>query len=232
MGRAKTVAILQSNYIPWKGYFDIMRSVDEFVLLDDVQYTRHDWRNRNLIKTPEGTTFLTIPVITKGLPEQKINECRVTDDNWRSRHWDAIRENYQDAPFFGTYAPQLEALYLSDREKNLSRINFSFLSGLCGMLDIATPLTWSTQYPTATEKTERLIAICQAAGATRYLSGPSAKAYINETRMQEAGIAVTYVNYGGYPVYPQLHGAFQHCVSVIDLILNTGPAATQHMKRF
>ena len=107
----KKVAILQSNYIPWKGYFDIINLVDEFILYDDMQYTRRDWRNRNQIKTVDGVKWLTIPVDTKGKFFQKINETKVSDHKWAEAHWKAICLNYAKAPYFKTYEPLFEELY-------------------------------------------------------------------------------------------------------------------------
>lgn len=96
----KKVAILQSNYIPWKGYFDIINMVDEFILYDDMQYTRRDWRNRNKIMTPTGLIWLTIPVENKGKFYQKINETKVLDHEWVDKHWRSIQYNYAKTEYF------------------------------------------------------------------------------------------------------------------------------------
>lgn len=109
----KKVAILQSNYIPWKGYFDLIGAVDEFILYDDMQYTRRDWRNRNQIKTPQGVQWLTVPVRVKGKYEQKIRDTEIDGSDWAVAHWKALVQNYARAPHFAEIAAWLEPLYLS-----------------------------------------------------------------------------------------------------------------------
>ena len=227
----KRVAIIQSSYIPWKGYFDIIRSVDEFVFLDDAQFTRRDWRNRNRIKTAAGTQWLTIPVESKGRFEQAIDETTIAEP-WAAKHWTALRLAYARAPYFRALAPQIEALYAAaEAETMLSQVNRLFIEGLCPLLGIATPLRWSREYPVQGIKTDRLLSICQAAGATRYLSGPSARAYMEAEKFDSAGIELHFVDYASYPEYPQLHGGFEHGVSVLDLLFNTGPQAQDYMRR-
>jgi hypothetical protein len=229
---AKKVAILQSNYIPWKGYFDIINSVDEFVLYDEVQYTRRDWRNRNKIKSPQGTMWLTIPVEVKGRYFQKISETRISDPEWRSRHWATISLYYSGAPHFRYYREFFEQLYMGADDAFLSRINHRFLTSICSLLNIETRLTWSSDYHCQGEKTERLIQMCKQTGATYYLSGPSAKGYIDEELFRQEGIVLAYMDYSGYPEYQQLNQPFDHAVSIVDLIFNEGPAAPLFMKSF
>ena len=228
----KTVAIVQSCYIPWKGYFDLINSVDEFILYDDRQYTRRDWRNRNRIKTPTGTIWLSIPVKVKGKYLQRIDETEISDPTWTDRHWRTLVHVYGNAPCFDLYREALRALYVDNDEIFLSRVNRGFLEGLCNLLGIQTPLAWSTEYPVEGSKTERLVNLCRAAGAKRYLSGPSAKAYLDESLFEREGIEVRYVDYSGYPEYAQLHPPFEHTVSVIDLLVHTGPRAREYMKSF
>jgi hypothetical protein len=226
----KRVAIVQSNYIPWKGYFDLIAAVDEFILLDDVQYTKRDWRNRNLIKTAQGAQWLTIPVINKGRQLQLINETEISEP-WADKHWARIRHAYGKAPFFALYEAELAGLYeTAARLTLLSDINRLFLAGLCKLLRIATLLTDSRAYASTGQKTEKLLLLCHAAGAAAYLSGPAARDYLEEPAFAEAGIAVNWMDYGGYPLYPQLYGEFDHHVSVIDLLCNTGPEARHFMK--
>jgi WbqC-like protein family len=232
---AKTVAIVQSNYIPWKGYFDLINQVDEFVLYDDRQYTRRDWRNRNRIKTASGPVWLTIPVQVKGRYHQRIDETLVSDPEWRGRHWQTLQHSYGKAPFFAAVRDRLEPLYRESGETRLSAVNRAFLEALCELLGIETTLSWSTDYDVdASDRVERLLALCRAAGATHYVSGPSARGYLEpgEHRCEEAGIGVSYADYSGYPEYPQLHPPFEHAVSVVDLLVNTGPDATRYMLTF
>lgn len=225
----KTVAIVQSNYVPWKGYFDLMRRVDEFILYDDVQYTRRDWRNRNRFKSPQGVRWLTIPVQVKGRYTQRIDETLVSDPAWAERHWATLRSWYRKAPFFKRYEPVLEGLYMGRRDLALSVINRRFLEGLRDLLGIRTPLSSSSEYATRGQKTERLLGICKAAGAGTYLSGPAAREYLDEESFRAADVAVEWMSYEGYPEYPQLHGPFEHGVSAIDLLLNVGDEAPRYM---
>lgn len=228
--RVKTLAILQSNYIPWKGYFDIVNTVDEFILFDDVQYTKNDWRNRNKIKTPHGLLWLTIPVATTGKFMQKIKDVVVQNPIWVEKHWKSIVQNYSKAAYFKTHRDFFQELYLQCHERFLSQINYRFLTAICNFLGIKTKISWSMEYELLSEKTERLVHLCKQAGATRYLTGPSAKAYLREDMFKSAGIEITYMDYSGYPQYPQLFAPFEHGVSIIDLILNTGAQASKYMK--
>jgi hypothetical protein len=228
----KTVAIVQSNYVPWKGYFDLINSVDEFILLDDVQYTRRDWRNRNRIKTPQGVRWLTIPVEVKGKYQQNICDVHISDARWREDHWQTLRHCYVRAPYFAMYKDQLEALYRNCGEKLLSRINYRFLVTLCEMLGITPCLTWSSQYEAPPGKTDRIVSLCQKAKATAYLSGPAAKSYLDEAQLAAAGITIQWMDYSGYPEYHQLFPPFVHEVSILDLLLNEGPEASRYMKSF
>ena len=227
----KKIAILQSNYIPWKGYFDIINLVDEFILYDDMQYTRRDWRNRNKIKTPDGLKWRTIPVVNKGKFFQKSNETQVQNSEWCHDHWRALSLNYARAPYFRQYAERLEELYRQcEQETYLSKINYRFLTAICEMLDIHTKITWSSDYELAEGKTERLVGLCRSAGGSEYLSGPAAKDYIVDSLFEEAGITLKYMDYSGYPEYPQQFGVFEHGVTVLDLLFNTGPDARKYMK--
>lgn len=227
----KKIAMIQSNYLPWKGYFDIINLVDEFVLYDEVQFTKNDWRNRNQIKTPTGKDWITIPVLQKSL-DQKISETIVVDNFWRKKHWKTIVQNYKKAKFFQTYAPILENLYLNSEEIYLSKINHQFIKAVNSILCIKTKIVFDKQYDLRGSKTERIIHICKQAGASEYISGPSGKNYIGENLFEEADITLTYFDYSGYPEYSQLFGSFDHAVSIIDLVLNEGPNAPNYMKSF
>lgn len=229
---AKIVAIVQSSYIPWKGYFDLINSVDEFILFDDVQFTRRDWRNRNRIKTSGGPTWLTVPVVSSGRYLQRIDETYAASDDWRRRHWQTIAQSYARAPHFGEYAEVVEALYLGSNERRLSDVNRAFLDAVCSVLGITTPVRWSSEFAVDGVKTERLVRLCEATGATAYLSGPAARAYLDEGLFAEKDIGVDYIDYSDYPQYTQVHPPFDHHVSVLDLLFNTGRDAPQYMKSF
>lgn len=228
----KRVAILQSCYIPWKGYFDLMNSVDEFILFDDMQYTRRDWRNRNKVVSPSGVQWLTIPVQVKGKYTQAIKDTLVADSSWCARHWKTLCFCYGGAPFFAPCAEILEPLYLASTETHLSQINRRFLEAIAELLRITTKLTWSMDYELVDGKTERLVDLCRQARATEYLSGPSARGYIDEDAFRTAGIAVKWMSYDGYAEYPQRQEPFVHGVSVLDLLFNTGAEAPRYMLSF
>lgn len=225
------VASVQSNYIPWKGYFDLIDEVDEFVLLDEVQYTRRDWRNRNQIKTPRGVRWLTIPVSSKSHRSRAINEIRIADPEWARSHWSAIQQAYRGAPEFEHAARVLEPAYRGAGSLELlSEVNHTFLCRLCSGLEITTKITWSSDYPSPASLSQRLLDICQGSGATEYVSGPRARAYLDVGLFEQAGIEVSWFDYSGYPEYRQLHGPFTHRVSIVDLLFCEGNRSRQFLK--
>jgi hypothetical protein len=218
----KRVAIVQSNYIPWKGYFDLINMVDEFILYDDVQYTKNDWRNRNLLKTQNGTQWITIPVSCKSRT-QRIRETRTINNYWRRKHWASVCHWYAKAAFLKKYREIFEELYLGDDEAYLSRINAAFIRAINGILGINTKISWSADYELVEGKTEKLVHLCKQAGATEYLTGPAARDYLDKSLFQAEGIRVSWMSYEGYPQYRQLFcPPFIHNVSIVDLILNEG----------
>jgi len=225
----KRVAIVQSSYIPWKGYFDLIRSVDAFLLLDNVQFTRRDWRNRNRIKTRQGLAWLSIPVHTRGRYTQLIEDTTTSDPDWGRRHWQTICANYAKAPYFDYYADRFAELYERSFTR-LSEINHAFTAAICESLGITTPMAWSNAFETRNTPSERLIDLCLAVGGTDYLSGPSARDYLDVGAFEAAGIAVQFADYSGYPEYAQPHGPFEHHVSALDLLFCTGPGALEFMK--
>ena len=229
---SKKVAIVQSNYVPWKGYFDLIHSVDEFVLFDDMQYTRRDWRNRNKIKTAGGTMWLTIPVKVRGRYFQAIRDTEISAPGWNQEHWKTIVHNYSRARCFGEYRGFLEDVYLGSNETLLSLVNYRFLKAICELLCIRAKISWSADYRLAEGKTERLVDICLQAGATEYLSGPAARGYIDEALFAQSGITLRYMDYSGYPEYAQLYPPFDHHVSIVDLLFNEGADAPKFMKSF
>lgn len=228
---SKKVAILQSNYIPWKGYFDIINMVDIFVIYDDVQYTKNDWRNRNIIKTKDGGKWLTIPCRQRNL-SQLINETFVTDNKWFIKHWHSIKTNYSKSAYFKYYSYILENIYYNMPKENLSEINVHFLESIMKILNIQTEITFSNDLEVNAEKTERLVGICKKLGADVYLSGPAAKNYLHTDAFSRENISVEWMDYSGYPEYTQLFPPFEHGVSILDLIFNEGPNASKFMKSF
>jgi hypothetical protein len=229
----KKIAVLQSNYIPWKGYFDIINSVDEFVFLEDVQYTRRDWRNRNIIKTKDGLKWLTIPVRVKGKYLQPINEITIADDQWAEKHWNLLESNYRSAPYFSLFEKDIMELYFKvGRLTLLSEINILLIKGLNNLLDIRTQISISTDYITSDDKNQRIIDICEQSGASVYYTGPHAMQYLDQKRFEKNNIQIVWLDYNGYKPYPQQYGEFCHNVSVIDLLFNTGEDAPLYLKGF
>lgn len=217
----KRIAILQSNYIPWKGYFDLIRLVDEFIFYDEVQYTKNDWRNRNKLKTPSGAQWITIPV-EYHFP-QKISETKVSAKDWSIKHWKTISMNYARSAYFKEYKDIVGDFYHTTHSEYLSVINRKAIEMVNEIVGIKTKLSGSSDYVMAGDRNERLVNICKQAGATNYLSGPAAKSYVDESLFNNAGIKVEWMDYSGYRAYPQLFPPFEHGVSILDLIFNTGP---------
>lgn len=226
----KKVAIVQSNYIPWKGYFDMIAAVDEFILYDDMQYTRRDWRNRNQIKTPMGQQWLTVPVKVKGKYHQTIRETEIEGTDWAEAHWKAISQNYRRAPHFDEVAALFQPLYLQCRYTHLSTLNTELIHAACTFLGVTTKVSNSSDYALIDGKTERLADLCAQAGSTEYISGPAAQDYIEERLFIERGVKLSWFDYAGYPVYPQLWGEFIHRVTILDLLFNCGKDAPRYMK--
>ena len=227
----KIVAIVQSNYIPWKGYFDLIAAVDEFILFDDVQYTRRDWRNRNQIKTPQGLQWLTVPVKVKGKYRQTIHETKIDGFDWAESHWKSLCQHYRRAPHFIAISQELEPLYLQAEYTHLSKLNRTFIEWVCSKAGIATIISNSWDYQMIDGKTERLADLCLQAGAYEYISGPAAHGYIDEKVFADRNIKLTWFDYEGYPEYPQLWGDFTHYVSVLDLLFNCGPDSLRYIRR-
>jgi len=228
----KKIVITQSNYIPWKGFFDAINLADEFVFYDDMQFTRRDWRNRNQIKTKDGVKWLTVPVEVKGKYFQKIKDTKISDQNWSKNHWDIITHSYVKSEFFKEYKDIFQDLYLGRQYEFLSEVNYTFTKAVCELLGIGTNIRYSDEFNLLEEKTERLVDICKKLGGTDYYSGPAAKAYMDESKFENENIKVHYFDYSGYPEYKQLYGEFTHAVSILDLIFNEGPNAKKFMKTF
>ena len=226
-----TVAIVQSNYIPWRGYFDLMRSADVFVLYDDAQYTKRDWRNRNRVKTPEGAQWLTVPVRVKSRYLQKIRDVEIAEPGWHQVHWAGLHMNYRAAAHYDTMAPPIADLYARCKGiTHLSQVNALLLRGLADLMGIKTPLIQSAELGHQPGRTANLVHLCKRLGATTYLSGPSARDYLDQALFESEGIGVRFFDYAGYPDYPQLHGPFEPHVSAIDLLMNTGNQAGSYLQ--
>jgi hypothetical protein len=228
-GQTVRICIIQSCYIPWKGFFDLISQCDEYVIYDSAQYVKRHWHNRNRIKTANGVEWLTIPVVVKGRFEQAINEVEI-EKPWADKHWRAIELAYKRAPFFDHFAPAVKGWYeQAEGQARLTEVNAIFLRGIAGLLGIKTHMISDAAYPTQGSKTERLLGIARAAGADRYLSGPSARDYFDEAMFRAAGVTPEWMSYDGYREYPQLHGGFEHAVTTLDLLFNTGPDASRYL---
>jgi len=226
----KKVAILQSNYIPWKGYFDLIAAVDEFILYDDVQYTRRDWRNRNKIKTPNGVKWLSVPVKVKGKYHQLIRDTEIDNTDWAQAHRGSIKQSYLKAPHYKEIANWLEPLYINKTYTYLSYLNHSFINAICKYLEIDTVIKFSSDYKLIDGKTERLADLCAQAGGDEYISGPAAKDYVEAGIFEAANIKLTWFDYSGYPPYPQAWNEFVHEISILDLLFNCGKTASTYMR--
>jgi len=222
------VAILQSNYIPWKGYFDIIHDVDLFVFYDDVAYTKGDWRNRNQIKTPRGVEWLTIPTGTRG--RRLIYEVELPRGAWAAKHWRRIVEHYHRAPYFERYRAYFEDVYLHRTWTSLSELNQHLIRGIAGdFLGIQTTFTDSRQYQPTGARLDRILDVIKKTGGDTYVSGPAAKSYIVPSRFEEAGVQLVWKDYAGYPQYPQFFPPFAHDVTILDLLFHTGPDASMYI---
>ena len=207
--------------------------VDEFFIFDEVQYTKRDFRNRNLIKTPKGLRWITIPVKVKDRYFQKINETVIADSSWAKNHWSLIKQNYLKSKYFPEYERLFENLYRKINSKSLSTINFKFIKLINTILEINTKIS----YPNKTlkifkDKNLRLIEICKESNADIYVSGPNAKEYLDLSAFKKNNIKVEWMSYDNYAEYNQLFPPFDHFVSVVDLIFNQGLNSKKYMKSF
>jgi len=218
----KRVAVSQSNYIPWKGYFDQISRVDEFIFLDSVQYTRRDWRNRNQLKGPSGLIWLTIPVHSKGNYTLSIDQIQISENHWRERHLKTIFSNYSRSRQFHHVFPIIEQAYADANSSFLSEVNKTLIRRFSEYLGLNVDFKTCRQYELVAGKNDRILSICLQSQATCYLSGPAARSYLDLPLFESHGISVEFMNYGNYPEYTQSWGAFQHRVSIIDLLLNCG----------
>lgn len=221
------VGIIQSNYIPWRGYFDFINQVDIFVLYDDIQYTKGSLRNRNTIKDKNKINFITVP-IKKYSGFVSINSLKISNfTNWKVRHINQLHNAYSQAHFF---APLIDEFYhiISANHTTLSALNATLLQWICNLLAIKTPIVASENFNATGHKTQRLVDILEKLGADTYLSGPSAQCYLDYNLLREANIGLEFKTYD-YDPYPQLNPPFAGNVSILDLLFNVGPDAKNHI---
>lgn len=215
------VGVIQSCYIPWRGYFDFIASVDLFVFHDDLQYTKGDWRNRNRIKTPQGSTWLTVPVCYHKTSQLICETLINSSTNWRRDHLNQLRANYGKSRYFENVLQILGDIGEA-ADLTISQLNIRLIRAICTYLEISTPLILSSELNLEGTKTDRLIHIMNATGGKTYLSGPSAEGYLDKTLFKQHDIKLEYKSYD-YDSYPQLWGEFEGAVTVLDLIANCGP---------
>ncbi|WP_350334058.1 WbqC family protein [Coralliovum pocilloporae] len=224
----KKVAILQSNYIPWKGYFDIIRQVDLFIFHDDLRYTKNDWRNRNRIQTETGSRWVTIPCGTD--QNRLINEVRVDQVDWQAQHYRLLEENYRAAPYWDVYSDFVKEVYLKRKWQFLSELNQFLIRHIASeFLGAQTAFDQSENYNLSHRGEARVLELLTKAGATRYLSGPAGRNYLQENSFDDCGIMLEYMDYSSYRPYRQCHEPFDHAVTILDLLFNTGPDALDYM---
>ena len=215
------VAIIQSSYIPWKGYFDIIHDVDQFIFLDDVQFTTRDWRTRNRIKTAQGVHWLSIPAGCDR--NRKIHEVTVADREWQRKHWQTIAHAYARAPYFSAYRNFFEQSYLDGATMSLSEFNQALTQRISReLLGITTVFHDSRSFAAPGHKLDKILELLKQIGATSYVTGPSAADYLEPERFRELGIKLILKDYSGYPQYPQLYPPFEHAVSILDMFFNVG----------
>lgn len=227
--RPHCVAIIQSSYLPWRGYFAIMRAVDTFVLLDDTQFTRRDWRNRNRIRSGGEPFWLTVPVESKNRYTAKIEDMTVASPDWGTRHLSSIHEAYAGTPGHDDLCETLAPLLSEGISNRLSEVNAVLLAAVAQLLHVSPRVVWSSEYPSDGVRGDRILDLCLAIGATHYLSGPSAASYLDLEAFSAAGIAVEFADYA-LPTYEQRKRgrmlAPEPRLSIIDTIANLGIKAT------
>ena len=221
-GEAKVQAvILQSNYLPWKGYFDLIQSADVFVFYDEVAYTKNDWRNRNRICSKNGVHWLTIPIAHSAV-KLKISQVQLPDPRWQEHHFKTLYHSYRPARYFSQIEPLLHDIYRDHTWTHLSELNRYTIESIARLLGLTTRFVSSSTLNLSGTRVERLISVVRQIGATEYVSGPSARAYLADSRelLEQAGILLRFKNYSGYPTYEQLHEPFEHAVSILDVLAN------------
>lgn len=225
----KKVAILQSNYLPWKGVFDLINKVDTFVFLEDVQYTTRDWRNRNKILTQNGSKWITVPINNKDKRDQLIYEAEINNnEDWQKKHFNAFQTNYGRSEYYKKYKWIIEDIYLNKTWNNISELNMYAIKLIAKELGIQTEFVNSKDLNTVGTKDDKLIEICKKLNGDYYLSGPAAKNYIVNEKFENNNIQLDYAEYE-YPIYKQVFEPFNHNVTILDLLFNCGENASYYI---
>lgn len=212
--------ILQSNYIPWKGYFDLINDCDVFIFYDIVKYTKNDWRNRNTIYTKNGKQWLSIPIAADAV-NLKIEEVQLTQ-NWQESHFKSLYLGYKKAPYFNQLEILINDFLVEKKWETLSELNQYLIKKIAGRLGCQTRFVNANEHNPSGTKVEKLIDLLQKVNADEYISGMAAKEYIDKEMHLFDGhnIKLTFKTYPLYPVYKQLKEPFENSVSIVDLIAN------------
>jgi hypothetical protein len=215
------VVVLQSNYIPWKGYFDLINDADVFVYYDEVKYTKNDWRNRNKIYSVNGEQWLSIPIF-KDAVKLKISEVKIEGTSWQELHHKSIYYAYKKAPFFSQIESLIDEVYLEKKWLSLIELDRFLIEKISSMIGIQTRFVDSKNFDLSGERVDRLINILTQLGATQYISGPAAKDYLSDSEylFEKNKIELIYKDYSAYPQYKQMREPFVHSVSILDLLVN------------
>lgn len=220
----KTIAIMQPSFLPWLGYFHLIDMVDEFVFLDNVQFDKRSWQQRNQIKTSSGAQWLTVPVETKGRADQKIIDVRIAYNGDKSplhKIVQTIEQNYASAKYYSSHGVKI--LEILEREhKLLHQLNISLIKKICDILGIPIKFKYASELKSTGSKERLLINICKEISADKYISPIGSKAYLDKTELfKNEGIILEYMTYE-HPIYYQKYGKFLPYMSIIDLICNEG----------
>ncbi len=225
-GKRMRAAIMQPGYLPWLGFFEMMHNCDLFVFLDDVQYTRKDWRSRNRIRTKEGWVFLTVPVLTKNRRFQLIKEAEINNhESWKKKHLHSLAINYRRAPYFDEYFPGLQHIYRKDWIY-LADLDIEIIAWLSQKLGITTPTVRSSVLQTTGKREEKIINICKAIGAQVLYDTQAARDILDPEVFRDANIKIEFQDYR-HPVYKQIYEPFIPSMSVIDLLFQHGPKSLE-----
>lgn len=215
------VVILQSNYIPWKGYFELMNDADVFCFYDEVQYTKNDWRNRNKIMNVNGSFWLTIP-ISKESTKLKISEVKFTDYNWQEKHFKTIEQCYINSPYRDIILDLLYPFFIKNKYTFLSEFNQDLIKTIFNYIGGKTIITNSANYNLKNGRVDRLIDLILQLKGTTYISGPAAKNYLKDCEdiFEKNNIKLGYKKYGPYIQYNNNYKNFEHGISILDMLMN------------
>lgn len=224
------VSVHQSQYLPWLGYFHKIVQSDLFVFLDNVQYKKREFQNRNKIRAPEGYLWLTVPVKTRGRYEQKIREVEIDNtENWQHKHWETIKKCYHRAKGFDVYTGFFEDVYKKEW-KYLTELNCHIIKFILQCFGIQTPVKYETELEIEGESTVRIVNICKKINADAYLSGQGGKDYMDESLFDKEKIKLEYQQFV-HPEYKQQYEPFMPFMSAVDLLFNYGEESKQFFRK-